>query len=99
MAAGRRDAWGKEKPDMDSTRLVHKGKTLIEGERDQVLQHLKQTGLADGEYHVVGPRLDLTVWRSGGVLYPLRGVIDGEEIPSRTREQAKAYFKDKSPLV
>jgi hypothetical protein len=51
------------------------------GTRDQIDRFLRRY-VPDGTYTMTGPGVDVTYRRHNGVVYPVRGVLDGRKLPS-----------------
>ena len=61
--------------------------------RDLVFRYLGDT-CPDGEYSVVGPDTDCTVYRRAGVIYPSSGTVDGVKVDPRNLTECKDFFGD-----
>lgn len=60
-------------------------------DRELALRYLKHE-CADGDYGLEGPGVDMVLYRINGILYPGGGIIDGETVPPRSKEQCVETF-------
>ncbi len=71
----------------EETSLVDaNGRTVAMGSRDQMFSTLKHHK-PDGEYAIVGPRINMTFYRENGMVFPSSGFIDGGRTTPRNKQE------------
>ena len=77
---------------MDECCLTNdKGETIAMGSRDQMLRYAKHH-VPDGMYQIVGPAIDMQLYRDDGIVYPCSGTMDGQRLKPLSLEESKTFY-------
>ena len=66
---------------------------IATGSREEMYSFAKHH-VVDGMYSIggPGPDFDLLLYRVGGVIYPCGGVVDGEKVPTLSKQECIGIY-------